>query len=289
MTTERENDAGLLLHAYLDGELDPAHAMEMERRLAEEPALAAERERMEALRRVIKERLPRIATPPGLAARIEAEIARTVEPQLFGRVISRGAFFRRRASQADAPGAIPSPIPPGPSWRALAASVLLTAFVATGATWSVLRPEAMAPSRQGSDSADAVADMVVASHIRSLMAPQPADVPSSDRHTVKPWFNGRVSEAPRVVDLGSEGFPLVGGRVDVIGRTPVPTLVYRRRQHLISLLAVPDGEAAVPALRNIAGYNVLTWKQNGIVYWVVSDVAAADLEQFAAAFRNAAG
>jgi anti-sigma factor RsiW len=123
------------------------------------------------------------------------------------------------------------------------------------------------------------------------MAPQPTDVGSSDRHTVKPWFNERVTEAPRVVDLGNEGFPLVGGRIDVIGRIPVPTLVYRHRQHLISLMAVPNSQAlATPAVqRTVAGYNVLTWTQDGVVYWAVSDLAAADLDTFAKAFRAAAG
>src|SRR5439155_4848320 len=149
-----------------------------------------------------------------------------------------------------------------PSWRALAASVMLAFIVGSSSTWLALRQGMLSP-------ADATADMVVASHIRALKAPQPADVASSDNHTVKPWFNGRVSEAPRVVDLGSEGFPLVGGRVDVIGRVPVPTLVYRRRQHLISLMALPSGQApaVTSAAGSIAGYNILTWTQNGTVYW----------------------
>ena len=129
--------------------------------------------------------------------------------------------------------------------------------------------------------------MVVASHVRALMAPQPADVASTDQHTVKPWFNGKVPEAPRVVDLASEGFPLIGGRIDVIGRTPVPTLVYRRRQHLISLLAIPDGKDAGELRRAIAGYNIVTWTENGVRYWAVSDVNADDLDAFAKAFRTA--
>jgi anti-sigma factor RsiW len=267
MTAAMENDPSLLVHAYLDGELDPAHALEIERQLATDRALAAERERIEALQRVIGERLPRVTLPPGLARRIEAAIGGTpLRPSTFP--------FSFRASSL------------GPSWRALAASVMLAVFLASGATWFVLRPALL-----GSSSADAMADMVVASHMRALMAPQPTDVGSSDRHTVKPWFNGRLTEAPRVVDLGNEGFPLVGGRIDVIGRVPVPTLVYRHRQHLISLMAVPNGQAdaTTAARRTIAGYNVLTWTANGIVYWAVSDLAAADLDTFAKAFREAAG
>jgi anti-sigma factor RsiW len=240
----------LLVHAYLDGELDPAHALEVERQLADDPALAAERERVEALRRVIAERLPREGAPPGLARRIEAAIGLR-------------------------PASAPAHPASRPSWRALAASVAVAAFLGSGATWLALSP------------GPADADMAVANHMRALMATQPVDVGSSDRHTVKPWFNGRIPDAPRVVDLAGQGFPLVGGRIDVIGRTPVATLVYRHRQHLISLSEVPAGRPIAAPERQIAGYNIVSWTDNGVAYWAVSDVAAADLNAFAKAFRAA--
>ena len=228
MTTST-TDPRLLVHAYVDGELDPANALELERQLANDPALAAERERIEALRRTIAERLPREAAPAGLARRIETAV-----------------------------GARPAP------------------FLGSGATWLALSP------------APADADMVVANHVRALMAPHPVDVESSDGHTVKPWFSGRIPEAPRVVDLSNDGFALVGGRIDVIGRTPIPTLVYRVRQHLISVSALRAGGAAAMPNEQIAGYNLVSWTDNGVTYWAVSNVAAADLNAFVKAFRAAA-
>ena len=136
---------------------------------------------------------------------------------------------------------------------------------------------------------DRIAEEAVDDHMRALMASQPIDVASSDRHTVKPWFNGRIPQAPRVVDLAPDGFTLVGGRIDVIGRTPVPTLVYRIRQHVISLLAVPAAGRGMNATarRTINGYNLVGWTQDGVDYWAVSDVAAGDLEKFAELFRAA--
>src|SRR5438876_438583 len=123
-----------------------------------------------------------------------------------------GAWRRIRRSRPSATA------PPRPTWTALAASIAVAAIVGGSATFVALGP-------RGDATADA-ADAVVADHVRALMAPQPADVPSSDRHTVKPWFNGKIPEAPRVVDLANQEFPLLGGRIDVIGRRPVPTLVY---------------------------------------------------------------
>ena len=242
-------DPRLLVHAYVDGELDPAHALEVERQLADDPALAVERERVEALRRVIAEQLPREGAPPDLVRRIDTAVG------------LRPAPVPARASSR-------------PSWRALAASVAVAAFLGSSATWLALSP------------GPADADRVVANHMRALMATQPVDVGSSDRHTVKPWFNGRIPEAPRVVDLAGADFPLVGGRIDVVGRAPVATLVYRHRQHLISLSEVPGRTIAAPE-RQIAGYNIVSWTDDGVAYWAVSDVAAADLDAFAKAFRAA--
>ena len=244
------DDANLLVHAYVDGELDPAHALEVERQMARDTVLAAERARVETLQRLIRERLPRERAPQGLTRRIEAAIG---VPQA-----ARGASR--------------------PPWRALAASVAFAAFLASGSTWFALRPGPTVT----------VADMVVANHLRALMAPQPIDVASSDQHTVKPWFDGRIPVSPRVVDLSPQGFPLVGGRIDVIGRVPVPTLVYRRRQHLISLSSVPSSASAIleAVPRAIAGYNIVSWTDGGLTYWAVSDVAPSDLDSFAKDFRT---
>jgi anti-sigma factor RsiW len=164
------------------------------------------------------------------------------------------------------------------SWRALAASIAVTAVVA-GTTTSML----LAPSQS-----NLVRDGIVDAHIRSLMASQPIDVASSDRHTVKPWFNGRIPQAPRVVDLAKENFPLVGGRIDVVGEVPVPTLVYGHRKHLISLTAVPASERAnsMPVPHEVDGYNMYRWVEDGIAYWAVSDIAAADLDKFVELFRT---
>jgi anti-sigma factor RsiW len=116
-------------------------------------------------------------------------------------------------------------------------------------------------------------------------------VSSSERHTVKPWFNGRIAQAPRVVDLASEGFPLVGARIDVIGTKPVPALVYGRRLHVISLSAIQMANAPTdPTLRrSINGYNLVSWNDGGVTYWAASDLNPAELVTFAKLFRAAPG
>jgi anti-sigma factor RsiW len=246
------NDPALLVHAYLDNELDPTNALAVARQIEADPALAAEAVRTQALRGALRERLPLEAPPPQLRAQIDAAIGRSRSGRDFGR---------------------------HPTWRALAASVVFAAALASGSTWLAVRPM----------SDKGVPAGVVDSHIRALMAPQSTDVASSERHTVKPWFNGRIPVSPRVVDLAPEGFPLIGGRVDVVGTTPTPTLVYGRRKHVISLLAVPEqGASDGPQVaRSINGYNVVGWHQNQIAYWAVSDLNAAELQTFAQKFRAA--
>jgi anti-sigma factor RsiW len=240
-----DSDNSLLVHGYLDGELDPAHALELERAIAADPALAAERDRTRALGELIHERLASERAPAGLRSRIESAVG-----------------LQRQRSR--------------PSWSMLAAASVLAAMLASSTTWLTQRP-----------SQTDVAEVILDDHLRALMASQPTDVTSTDRHTVKPWFNGRVTQAPKVVDLAREGFPLIGGRVDVIDRMPVPTLVYRRNQHVISLTAVPATGASAPTRRVIAGHNVLEWFDNGVRYWAVSDVGMSDLDSFAKAFREA--
>jgi anti-sigma factor RsiW len=249
MTRSPDCEDSILVHAYLDGELDPANALAIERRMAVEPALSAEYRRLEALQQLLRERFPHEGPSPELRARIEAAVGIT----------------RARVQ---------------PSWRALAASIAITAMVTGSATWVV----------RGAEFGDPVRDAVVAGHIRSLMASQPVDVVSSDRHTVKPWFNGHIPEAPRVVDLAKENFPLVGGRIDVVGRKPVPTLVYRRHAHFISVTAVPAGSRAnsSPVRRPADGYAVVRWTVNGVAYWAISDVGAEELDSFVRLFRSAA-
>jgi anti-sigma factor RsiW len=240
-------DAVLRVHAYVDGELDPANALGVEASMAADPALAAERERIDVFRRLVREHLPREEPPLGLRARVEAAVG-----------------MQRPRMQ--------------PSWRALAASIAVTAVVASGATSMLLAPSGTNTAREG----------IVDDHIRSLMASQPVDVTSSDRHTVKPWFNGRIPQSPRVVDLGKD-FPLVGGRIDVVGGTPVPTLVYGHGKHLISLTAVSAAGHAnsAPTLSEEGGYNIVRWTEGEVTYWAVSDTSAAELEKFAESFRAA--
>jgi len=253
MSRPKSDDISVLLvHAYLDGELDPANALSVAQQMGQEPALAAEAERVKELQKLIHERLPREEAPPGLRARIESSIG------------------------AARPRATPSWVQ---SWRALAASIAIAAVVASGSTWLVVD----SPQRPTK-----VAELLVSDHIRALMAPEPVDVVSSDRHTVKPWFNGRIANSPRVIDLAKEDFPLVGGRVDVVGRTPVSTLVYRRAKHLISLTAVPEDGAFAPGgiPRSIGGYNIVRWTENGVSYWAISDLEAKELETFMQLFRT---
>jgi anti-sigma factor RsiW len=266
--SDSDDKSVLLVNAYLDGELDPANALGIAQQMGTDPALAAESECVKALQRLIHERLPREEAPPGLRARIEASVGGLRRPRAqpswraLAASIAFGGLTRQHAQ---------------PSWRALAASIALTAMVASSSTWFVV----------GSQPAIATADLLVSDHIRALMAPEPVDVVSSDRHTVKPWFNGRIPNSPRVVDLAKRDFPLIGGRIDVVGQTPVPTLVYRHAKHLISLTAMPaDSKFKLDGVpRTIDGYNVVHWVENGVSYWAISDVAPKQLEEFSRLFR----
>jgi anti-sigma factor RsiW len=238
------DDPFLLVHAYCDGELDLANALAFERRMADDPRLAAERDRIMALKGVLAKIRPAALPPPALRGRVE-----------------RAVGLRRQVLR--------------PTWGALAASIALAVVVSSGATWSLLGP-----------TGGVVADEILNGHVRSLMAAQAYDVKSEDTHTVKPWFNSKTTLSPRAVDLAADGFPLEGGRVDVIARTPVPSLVYRYQKHLISVTQM-QGAPALPRDRTTDGYHVIGWTEGGVSYWVVSDLGLGELQQFVKLFRAA--
>ena len=140
----------------------------------------------------------------------------------------------------------------------------------------------LAPAEQS------LTDQVVSGHVRALQPGHLEDVASSDRHTVKPWFDGRLDFAPPVRDLKAAGFPLIGGRLDYLDGRPVAALVYQRDKHVINLFAWPEAasraSAAAVAERN--GYNVIHWVADGITLWAVSDVERSQLGAFASAWRE---
>lgn len=237
-----------LIHAYLDGELDLTHALEVERTLAADPAMACLAAEVRALKNTLRRNLSPQSLPTHLQTRIQNGVG-------------TARIWRR------------------PTWVAFAASIALVAALSATTTWSTLR--IMAP--------DPVASQLFDSHMRALMASQATDIASTDRHVVKPWFNGRLPRSPQVVDLAEKGYPLQGARIDVVTNVPVPTLVYRRRQHVISLTALP-AQVRMATLPSAAqGFNSVNWADGDQTFVAISDLNAAELESFAKAIRVPTG
>jgi anti-sigma factor RsiW len=244
----RDNDE-LQLTAYCDGELDPAAAAEFERRLAADKPLRARYSRLTSLHQAVRS-LPQFDLPPSLQARIQSRLdtERSSSVTVLGR-----------------------------SWplRALAAAAVFGAVLSGSVMMTI----------EHFDQGEEVASQVVAGHIRSLLAPQPFDIASSDRHTVKPWFTARLPESPQVPDLAAQGFSLLGGRVDVVGSSPVATIVYKHAAHTVSLTTLRPGQAV--SEQTIAGYNVRSWSDGNFTYVAVCDLPSADLAVFESAFSAA--
>jgi anti-sigma factor RsiW len=251
-----------MLHGFVDNELDAAHSLQIERHVATCPHCAQQLESLQALKQRIAQPGVHWRTPDHVRAQVLAAIsreaampARTPAPPGFSAL----EFVRRWLFV--------------PSLAALAASLFLVVAPMTDRT--------------------SVSDEVVASHVRSLLVDHLTDVATSDQHTVKPWFNGKIDFAPPVVDLAREGFPLQGGRVDYIGGRVVAALVYKRQSHVINLFVWPaQSDATAATLRTASsrdGYNIENWRAGGLNFWAVSDGNADDLARFRDAFANRAG
>ncbi len=271
MNDPASRDRILRLNAALDGELDAASSLELEREMRANPALAAEYRRLEALRASMARLVPRETAPKKLADRIAA----------------LGAPAADSASDSAAASVVPFARPPvrRPNWSgarvfALAASVAAAGF-AVGAGVTTLRMQSASPG---------VAAGLVSDFARASIAGQPYDVASSDRHTVKPWLAGRTTVSASIVDLASQGFPLAGGRVAIVDRIPAPTLIYRHNEHVAAVTELPLGvrrAEAGAAFETIDGYHVARWSDANLAYLAVSDMDEKGLAEFVEAFRQA--
>jgi anti-sigma factor RsiW len=242
-----------LVDAYVDRELDLVKSLEVEHHLNECDACSKRRASLLALRSAVS---TVYHTPPAsLQRRVTSEV----------RKASKKAATRGRAMAR-----VPRVMPWG--WFGVAVSVALVLAV----SWSVVRLFA----RPSPD--EVLAREVVSNHVRSLMVDHIADVPSSDQHTVKPWFNGKLDFSPPVIDLDEQGFALVGGRLDYVDGRAVAALVYQHRKHVINLFIWPTEESDRSGLSAThQGYNAIHWCQAGMSYWAVSDLNATELREFA--------
>ena len=235
------------LPGYVDGELDLVEAIEIEQHLQTCARCSQAYKNQQSLRAAIRGSALYATAPATLQKRIHASV-------------------REASTPTPAPRVWRWP------WLGVAAAFACVAILAWGLGRAWVAPAAD----------DRLAAEVLAGHVRSLMADHLADVSSSDRHTVKPWFNGKLDFSPTVVDLASQGFPLTGGRLDYLDGRPVAALVYQRQRHIINLFIWPapqtSDEAAATETRQ--GYNLIHWTKAGMTYWAVSDLNVDELQEF---------
>jgi anti-sigma factor RsiW len=243
-----------LIEPYIDGELDASQKAEVEQHLNECPNCLGIHQKLSGLGTDLTTFAPRYDAPDRLRERVLSSV-------------------REAAAAKPRPTVIQWPARP---W-AIAATVLLAVSIG----WNVVLLRS--PSHKGAESE--VAQEVVSSHIRSLIGDHLLDVPSTDQHNVKPWFNGKLDYSPDVKDFAAEGFPLIGGRVDYIDHRPVAALVYKRRLHVINLFVWPSNSPqAEPEARS--GFNLVVWSNTGMNYCAVSDLNQAELRQFTDLYRR---
>jgi anti-sigma factor RsiW len=247
-------EAVILLHALIDGELDAGNAREVEAHIVTCSSCAARLRDMQELRKTMSPAVLRYAAPASLRSSIE--------------------------------GKLPAPLPAKTNRRSL-----LKGF-ALGATATALAASGLLLMVTRKDDNQRILDEIVSAHLRSLQGEHLVDVVSSDQHAVKPWFNGRLDASPPVMDLTAQGFTLLGARIDYLDANPIAAIVYRRRAHVINVFCKPASSSGpgLASMQSLHGFNVRSWSERGIHLWAVSDIGADELgefgERFAAALKQ---
>jgi len=267
-------EATKLMDGYLDSELDPITSQKIEQHLRECPKCDQAYKIHGSLIRVIGNATPYYKVPAELREQIQSSL--------------RDAVGAKDKGGSGQPGQLSVPRPQGErrpvlsqvpwNWLALAATIMLGALIT-----AVFLPRMRPPNAD-----QFLATQLIASHVRSLMANHLMDVPSSDQHTVKPWLDAKLDFAAPVADLSSQGFPLIGGRLDYLNNHSVAALVYQKRKHFVNLFIWPttpeDSTAQTVVERE--GYHLVHWSDGDFTYWAVSDVNPSDLQNFKQLFEQ---
>ncbi|WP_315778257.1 anti-sigma factor [Bradyrhizobium sp. SZCCHNR3007] len=243
-------EADILIHALADGELDAGHASEVETHVAGCPRCTAELAAIREMKEAIARADLGFKAPPQLRRRIEDALPAVATPPNRRSVL-----------------------------KGFALGSAVSALAATGLVAIVLRQ----------DGQQHIEAEIVSAHLRSLQAGHLADVLSTDQHTVKPWFNGKLDVAPPVIDLTALGFTLIGGRLDYVDARPIGAVIYRRRQHIINLFVAQTADTAQHAAKmdTIQGFNIRRWGERGLKFWAISDIGADELNEFGEKFETA--
>jgi mycothiol system anti-sigma-R factor len=240
-----------MLGACLDGELDANAEFQLRTHLADCPECQEAYRQLRSLKDAIRKGGLNYSAPPELKERIR---------------ISLGAREHKRSTAG-------TRLRP---WMSIAASLTLALLLGSG----------FFVSRRNSN-AQLLAQELVSSHVRAMIGTHLVDVPSSDQHTVKPWFNGKLDYSPPVTELRNAGFALVGGRIDYIDKHPAAALIYERRKHVIDVFVWPTARNSQPIrLETLNGYNVIGWTDAGMTFWAVSDLNRNELQQLVALMKG---